>query len=351
VSLLFDRDEPRSVALVRLRVGLGDLLCTVPALRALRARLPHARLVLITFAEVGPIVERLVPRVELLAFPGWPGIPERPPDLEAIPAFLAAARAERFDLALQAYGANPAANEVTAALGARRVGGFFEPGTLAACPDLDLHLPYPKTEHEVVRHLALAAHLGAPPVGEELDFPLTPQDEEQATAVRSSAGLRDGEAYACVHPGATSSSRRWPTDSFAAVADALADRGLRVLVTGVAGEEERTAAVVGAMRHPAIDLCGRTTLGGFAALLDRAALLVASDTGAAHLAAARRVSSVTVFLSGDPRRWSYPDRRHAVARVQVECNPCHHLECPIDHRCAGRLTVRDVLERVDEVLA
>lgn len=349
---LFDRHEPASIALVRLRVGLGDLLCTVPVLRALRARLPGTRLVLVSFEGVRGVVERLEPAVELLPFPGWPGIPERPPDHDAIPGFLAGARAQEFDLALQAYGANPAANEVTGALGARRTGGFFVPGSLPEMPDLDTHVPYPALQHEVDRHLALAEHLGAPAVGDGLAFPLHEGDLREAADVRAAAGFGAGEPYACVHPGATSSSRRWPVARFAAVADALAERGLRVALTGIPGEEGLTASIRSAMRHPAgaTDLCGRTSLGGFAALLRDAALLVSSDTGSAHLAAALGVPSVTIFLSGDPRRWSYAHPRHAVARVQVECNPCHHLDCPIDHRCAGRLTVGHVLDRVTEVI-
>jgi hypothetical protein len=51
-------------------------------------------------------------------------------------------------------------------------------------------------------------------------------------------------------------------------------------------------------------------------------------------------ASVTIFLSGDPVRWAH-GARHPVARVQVECNPCEHLECPIDHRCAQRLPAED----------
>jgi ADP-heptose:LPS heptosyltransferase len=75
VTAFFDREEPSTIVLVRARVGLGDLLCGAPALRALRARLPSARLVMLSYAEVGPIVERLSPEVEFEAFPGWPGIP------------------------------------------------------------------------------------------------------------------------------------------------------------------------------------------------------------------------------------------------------------------------------------
>src|SRR5215210_4427302 len=107
-------DDPRTVAIVRARTGLGDLLCTVPGLRALRRRLPDAHVALVTYPEMGEVVDRMGAYVdELVAFPGWPGIPERAPDRVAIPGFLASMRARRWDLVIQAYGANPAANEVT----------------------------------------------------------------------------------------------------------------------------------------------------------------------------------------------------------------------------------------------
>jgi ADP-heptose:LPS heptosyltransferase len=338
-------DEPRSVAVVRLRTGLGDLLCGVPGLRALRARLPRARIALLTYAEMAPVVERQRAYVdELIAFPGDPGIPERPSRDAEIEPFYAAMRARRFDLAIQAYGARPAANAVTARLGAGGTAGFFTPGAWDA--DLATHIPYPIAEHEVRRHLRLMAHLGAPPCGEHLEFPLSAADEAAAEAVRRAHGLVEGP-YALVHPGATSPSRRWPAERFAAVADALATAGLRVAVTGVAGEEAIAAGVVTAARSDVVDLTGRTGLGGFAALLRDATVLVANDTGSAHLAAAVRTPSVVAFLAGDAVRWAAPDRRrHRVARVQVECNPCEHLVCPIDHRCAVRLAPEAVAAEV-----
>ena len=331
--------EPQSIALVRLRTGLGDLLCSVPAVRALRARLPDAHIALITFPEMEPVVARQRPYVdELLAFPGWPGIPERPVDHDAVPRFLAECGERRFDLAIQMYGARPAANAVTEALGARRTAGFFTPGAWAP-PSLDAFLPYPEHLHETERHLALMELLGAPALGRRLEFPVTVDDLDEAQAVREDHGIASD--YVVVHPGATSSSRRWPAERFAAVADALAGDGLLVAVTGVRGEEDVTRGVVGAMDAPAADLCGATSLGGFAAVLRGARLLVCSDTGAAHLAAALGVPAAVVFLSGDPVRWLHP--RHRAARVRVGCNPCSHLECPIDHRCATRLSVDDVL--------
>ena len=338
--------EPRSVAVVRLRTGLGDLLCSVPAVRALRARLPDAHISLITFPEMEPVVARQRDHVdELLPFPGWPGIPERPVDEGAVPSFLAACAERSFDLAIQMYGARPAANEVTAALGARRTAGFFAPGAWTP-PVLDSHLPYPEHLHEVDRHLALMELLGAPAAGRQLEFPIAADDRAEAASVRERLDI-SGD-YVLVHPGATSASRRWPPERFAAVADGLAAEGLAVAVTGVRGEEGVTSAVVGAMTLPAVDACSATSLGGFAALIQGARLLVCSDTGAAHLAAAVGVRAVVVFLSGDPIRWSHPG--HRAARVAVGCNPCPHLTCPIDHRCATRLSAAAVLGQARAVL-
>jgi ADP-heptose:LPS heptosyltransferase len=328
--------DTRRVLLVRLRVGLGDLLASVPALRALRAARPDAEVTLLTWAEMAPVVARMGAYVdELLDFPGWPGIPERPPRLKELPGFLGEVRRRRFDLAVQMYGGQAAANQVTERLGARRTAGFFTPGQWDA--DLATHLPYPYREREVRRHLELVGFLGAPPAGEDLEFPLWPEDLDEAGALRRRHGLPDG-GFACLHPGATAASRRWPPERFAAVADALAARGLPVALVGVPGEEPVAAAVAAAMAAPAVDLTGRTSLGGFAALLASAALLVGNDSGPAQLAAAVGCPAVTVFLAGDPARWSPADPRYRPVSAGVPCQPCGHQACPIDFRCALDLT-------------
>jgi len=332
-------DEPQSIAIVRLRTGLGDLLCTLPALRALRRRLPRAYIALVTYPEMAEVAGRMRPWVdELIGFPGYPGIPERPPRRAQIAPFFQAARERRFDLALQMYGASRAAVEVTARIGARHTGGFLAHGDPA--PEAAAWIPYPEHEHEIRRHLRLMGHLGAESSDEALAFPIRPGE----------AGPPVPGPYALLHPGATSPSRRWPTQRFAAVGDALAARGLRVAVIGTPDEHETAGSVAAAMRARCLDLCGRTDLGALAALLHRAALLVGNDSGPAHLAAAVGTPSVTIFLSGDPVRWAHDPARHRVARVQVECNPCPHLSCPIDHRCASGVTVAQVLAEARAVL-
>jgi ADP-heptose:LPS heptosyltransferase len=344
----------RRVAVVRLRVGLGDLLCSLPALRALRAARPDLRVTLVTWPELAPVVDRMGDAVdELLPFPGADDVPDRPPgrrpDAAGWAAFVAAAAARRFDLAVQAYGDRPAANRVTAALGARLTAGFAPTGWDPPPGTEHLHLRYPRESHEVQRHLRLFEQLGVPPGRPpEMAFPLTAADEDEHAATLSRHGLLPGR-YVVLHPGASSPTRRWPVERFAAVGDALAGDGLSVVVTGVPGERPVSAAVCAAMRAPAVDLTGATGLGGLAALLRDSAVLVGNDTGSAHLAAAVGARSVTVFLPGDPVRWAHRGPRHRTVVADVPCAPCPHLVCPIDFRCAASVRPREVLAAAREL--
>ncbi|MEX5719616.1 glycosyltransferase family 9 protein [Geodermatophilus maliterrae] len=339
----------RRVALVRLRVGLGDLLCTVPALRRLRAARPDVEVTLVTFGRMAPVVERLGGTVDaLLPFPGAEGIPDGPVDAAGWAPFTVAARERGFDLALQAYGDRPAANRVTAALGARLTGGFAPTGWDPPAGTGALHLRYPLRLHEAERHLALLEHLGLPrrdglpPGGDAgMGFPVTAADEAEHAATLAAHGLEPGR-YAVLHPGASAPTRRWPVERYAAVGDALAADGLTVVVTGVPAEREISARVVAGMRAPAVDLTGATGLGGLAALLRDSAVLVGNDTGSAHLAAAVGARSVTVFLPGDPVRWAHRGPRHRALTPTVACAPCPHLACPIEFRCALTVSPADV---------
>ncbi len=298
----------RRVAILR-ALQLGDLLCAVPALRALRAALPAAEIVLVGLPGAREFAARYPSYLDgFREFPGYPGLPERPPDVARIPAFLAEMQAERFDLAVQMHGSGPYVNEVAVLFGARRCAGFFRPGDY--CPDPETFLPWPESGLEVRRLLALTEFLGAPARGEALEFPV--RDEDRRALGEVAGGLRRCD-YVCVHPGASAPERRWPVEYFAAVAAALARSGLRVVLTGVAREAALTRAVGRRLAEPPLDLAGWTDLGTAAALLEGARLLVCNDTGVSHLAAALGTPSVVVSTGDNPARWAPADAtRHRV---------------------------------------
>ena len=192
--------------------------------------------------------------------------------------------------------------------------------------------------------------LGAPARGRALEFPVWEEDEAAAARVLERAEL-DGRRFAIVAPGASATSRLWGAERFATVADGLAERGLAVVVAGERRDARLIDDVSARMQAHAFNLESSLPLGTSAAVLARAELVICADDGIAHLAAALEVPSVAVFLSGDPVRSGHEGEHHRIARVQVECNPCPHQDCPIDHRCATRLTARSVLREVDRLAA
>lgn len=340
---------PERVAVFR-ALQLGDLLCAVPALRALRAALPHARITLIGLPWARAFAHRFAHYVDdFLAFPGGGGLPERMAGTRETDEFYACAQAADFDLAIQLHGNGERSNAIVQRLGARTVAGFHRPGERA--PEPERFVSYPGHLSEVRRLLALMEFLGAPAQGHALEFPILAEEWRQAAELRAAYGLRPGE-YACVHAGARVPARRWPAERFAAVADLLAAQGLRIVLTGTEEEGDVTAAVGRSMHTGLVNLAGRTSLGVLAALLTGTRLLVCNDTGISHVAAALRVQSVVIYTGSSPERWAAAeDARQRAVYAQVECRPCEYRECPIGHPCAKGVGVMTVWREAEALLS
>lgn len=299
-----------SIAILR-ALQLGDLLCAVPAWRALRAAQPMARIAIVGLPWAREFVSRFHRYLdEFIEFPGYPGLPEREPAVDRIPDFLNGLQRRRFDAFLQMQGSGHYANEIAVLSGARILAGYYSAPEF--CPDPRFFLPYPEGIPEVRRHLRLMEFLGIPGAGDQLEFPLTDDDEAEFGRLGEAAALEPG-SYVCLHPGGRRPTNRWTPDRFAQVADRLSGHGLIVVLTGTCAEIELGEAVQRRMQGRAINLVGRTTLGALGVLLSRARLLVSNDTGVSHLAAALSIPSVIVCIGSDPVRWGPLDRlRHRV---------------------------------------
>ncbi|MEW5853735.1 MAG: glycosyltransferase family 9 protein [Myxococcota bacterium] len=338
----------RRIAVLR-ALQLGDLLCAVPALRALKAAHPKAKITLVGLPLAREFVRRYRHYVDgFLELPGYPGLSDRPPDVSGIPAFLMLAQAQKFDVVIQMQGTGNALNTVAHLMGGRRTAGYYQEGDHV--PDRELFMLQPVRDPEVRQHLKLLGFLGVPSRGEHLEFPLSDAEVSEASGLMSAHGLLPGR-YALVHPGARLLSRRWAPERFAAVADQLNADGLRVVLTGTAEERPITAAVRGVMRTSAVDLAGCTTVGGVAALVRHARLVVSNDTALSHIAAAMRVASVIVANGSDPMRWAPLDRNlHKVLYHPIECRPCTHATCPIGHPCANAVQPDHVMQQAHGLL-
>lgn len=345
----WDKEPVRHIAVFRALV-LGDMLCATPALRALRARFPQARITLIGLPWARQWAERHPAIDQFIEFPGHPELPERSVDAEAAAAFAQHMQAQDIDLLVQLHGSGRVVNPMLAQWGARRIAAFCEPGAFR--PDPVLCWDWPQHGSEVERLLQLTDHLSAPRQGLHLDFPLTQADLAQADALLASVGItRDHtSSLVCIHPGAQLPSRRWSPIRFAQIAEALQEQGRTVVLTGTADEQDLARAIQATMRRQPANLIGRTSLWTFGALIRRADLVVCNDTGASHVAAALGTRSVVISCGADVARWSPADTtRHQVLWAPMACRPCAHRVCPYEHGCAsdiGTAMVWDAIQRL-----
>ena len=287
--------------------GIGDLVQALPAAEALAAAYPGGELTLLgTPAHVALLSGRPSPFAGVEALPLRTGVREGgPEDPAATAAFLEHQRRRRFDLAVQLHGGGRNSNPFLLALGARHTVGSRTQDAAA----LERSRPYVYYQHEVLRGLEVVALAGAAPVSLEPRLPLTPAEQRR----RQSAS---GEPTVVLHPGATDPRRRWPPAAFAAVARALVNDGVRVVVVGdaddVAAAEEICARVgdgqgrvgdgqgrVGDGQGRVSSRAGQQTLPELVAELVGSTVVLADDSGPRHVAAALGVPTVGIYWVGN----------------------------------------------------
>lgn len=337
--------SPRKVVLLRAS-RIGDFLCAAPALRALRHALPAAEICMITLpmlkdlAERSPYLDRFIP------FPGYPGLAEQffAPHLAV--QFFQALQAEQFDLAIQMQGSGVNSNPFMLMLGAQATAGFIRPGDTPGL--LDAALPFPEAQHEIRRVLALTSFLGAPAQGEELVFPLRPDDLMEAEMI-----LKDlPRPLIGLHPSARDLTRRWAPERFAAAANLLQQRyGGTVLIVGDSEGQDLGARVEQKLEGPCLNLIGRTSLVVLGGMIKLLSVLLTNDTGPAHIAYALRTPTVIIFGGGSPQRnGPLQPGPFRVLAYEVPCRPCNYATCPIGYTCLKHVTVQQVVEAAEEIM-
>jgi len=308
---------PKTIAIFR-AIKLGDLLCAVPAFRALRTAFPEAHIALIGLPWAAEFVASYPYYFdEFISFPGWPGLPEQPVDPVRTVDFLQQMQARQWDVVLQMQGNGTLVNAMLSLVNARALAGYYPKSvpSEAWVAQTGLFQPYPIVSHEVHRHVGLMTFLGIPSQGDELEFDPGDTAKQRVLALLTNLQVTPAR-YVCLHPGGIS-GRRWPAHRFAEVGDALAEKGYAILLTGTTAESPIHAEVQERMTHPALSLAGQTNLSTLGALLHFAALLVSNDTGVAHLATACHTPSVILFTSASPSEWGPLDTtRHRIIREE-----------------------------------
>ncbi len=337
-----DSDRAPRILITRLS-ALGDVVLTLPVATALRDRFPDAHLAWVVEPLSADLIRYHHAVDEALVVPkGWLKSPRFVFHLRD------RLRARRFQWALDAQSLTKSA--VLGWLGGvqRRV-GFARPQGRELAPWLDTELIPRNSAHVVQAMLSLLRPFGIVEPRVEFGIPGTRASEVATERFLQNAHL--GRGFAVLNVGASWKSKRWLPQRFGRVARYMGEHHDLPSVISWAGAFEQSLALR-AQSHSGGHalLAPNTTLLQLVALLRRARLMISSDTGPLHLAAA--VGTPCIGLYGPTRyELSGPYGPQHIT-LQVECPFHRNRRRRREDQSAMRvITVDTVCQAVADLLA
>ena len=337
---------------------LGDVLLSRPAIEALAAVLPEAR---ITVA-VGPWGRDALGAapaypVQVMPFPGFSRTQQRPwqPYLLLARYALRLRREAPFDVALVLRSDHWWGVLLAALAGIPVRIGFVTPESTPFVTDRpDLSPGWSPTIETLSLAEVAARRLGGEAARDRLaacwlspdDAPrpvlptvATEDDDFRVATLLSDAGFPAATPLLVLHPGSGSRLKSWPIERFASVGLILAaERGLRVVVTGSAAEREMAQRLCDLLPVGSLNLAGVLSWGELEALLTAAELVIGVDSGPLHLAVAAGTPSVALFGPASVLQFTPwgPRERHLTIEADLPCVPCRRLDfCHIEPEGVG----------------
>lgn len=333
---------PQRVLVIRLS-AIGDVVNTLPAVALLRRALPDALLGFVVEDRARDVIvgHPLLDRTYVFPRKRWRGMLRRPGSwrelAREVRTFARELRAVPWDVALDVQSNLKGAAFAFASGAARRIG--FARGhdyELNHLLSTDQVVPPADRPHRVDKFASLPGAIGV--AGDTREYVL-PQDaaaRERIAAWCAREGLAP-QSFVVLHPGTSDhgAEKRWPAESFAALAGAIARELHRPVVVTFGPGEEDLAERVRALSDGAARLAPPTaSLLELVELLRLAAAFVSADTGPMHLAAAAGVPCVALFGPKDPAVYGPYGAGHVVLRP------------PHGSRVTADIAVADVLAAV-----
>ncbi|RKY38543.1 MAG: hypothetical protein DRP75_04300 [Candidatus Omnitrophota bacterium] len=341
--MIKDKVKPKKIVVFRTD-RLGDVLLSIPAIRALSERFPSSKISVVLQPSYTSLLEGSSEVDEI--------IPYRKTFKENLDLILKLRR-ERYDLAVIL---NPKKRTHIIAflsgipyrVGYRRKWGFL----------LNYKIEDKKYEgkkHEIEYNLDIVRSLGADTKDKSLRIKIKEEDERFIDFLLRESKIEKKRLVA-MHPTSSCPSKRWPIERFAEVGRRLESICPQVQIVLIGGEEEKELREkIERLFSPfALNLIGKLHLGQLSALFKRCSLLISTDSGPVHLATAVGLGCVVIFgrnLPGlSPVRWGPRGEKDLVLHHPPDCQPCLAHRCKKNFECLKRVSVEEVVRAVSAKL-
>jgi heptosyltransferase-2 len=341
--------------LIRGTNWVGDAVMSIPAMREIRRFFPKARISLLVrpwvkdIYSAAPFIDEIIEYDKSGAHRGWSGLHRLIRDLRDL----------RFDAAFLLQNAFEAAFLVWCARIPTRIGYARDGRSLFLTHACDID-PEVRKVHQAYYYLGILSGVGLLPARPwvvngpvlSIEVGIREVNRISAAAMLRDCGVREGQIIVGINPGAYyGEAKRWFPERYAAVGDWIADAyGARILLFGSHSDLRTTQEVAAHMKHSAVMLAGKTTLGELIALIKKCDLFITNDSGPMHLAAALNVPQLAIFGSTTEIATGPLSPRAMVIKHPVACSPCFLRKCPTDFRCMTEISVERVIAAAREMV-
>lgn len=303
--------DVRSILVVRQHNQLGDMLCVVPLLRALRHRFPSARIVLLASPANRDIMRHHPCLDEVLTYDKTEFLREGWPRLIRFSTYVRDLRARKFELAVVPSTVSVSFSSDALAylsgapcrVGAGSLSGVPNPSAFFFTAPRDLDWESDPHRHQTLRNWDILAPWIDPPssLDHEMGFAAAELEAGKDFVTRTRGRRKVGIAY---HPGAGKPPNRWPADRFAELAEILArEFDAMTYVTEGPMDEAEVRLMESRLSVPA-QVIRQQPVRQVASILAHVDLVVSNDTGIMHVAAAAGTPVLSIFGPTDPRQWA-----------------------------------------------
>lgn len=350
----FNPNKVKNILVVS-STAIGDTLLSTPAIKAVRERYPHAKIIAhfnkanMEMFENNPHIDGIIPY-----YGGYKNFFRTIKEL----------RKHTFDLVLIFHGNEPQATPMAYLTGAhfivklpntseynfllsnrREVGTDFPTSH-------SLH-PTPQLLHGIEQRLKVAALAGCSDKDKRMVLPVERKDEEAVFGFLEKEGLRGNDVVIGFQVGASTVSRMWFADRFVELGKRLiaACPMLKIVITGSPAERDYCKRIGKELGKGVIVTAGEIPLKQVPALVKRFKVLVTGDTGIMHIAIAIGTSVVALYAVADYRITGpyYDMEKHRVIQKWKTCDPCVSKKCEYQE-CMENISVDEVFSAAMDVI-
>jgi heptosyltransferase-1 len=334
--------------------AIGDVVHSLPFLEVLKDRFPLSKIDWVVEEDASGIIEDHPDIDQLIVFPRKSWIKriikkgEYRSVGQEVANFAKEFKKKKYDIVVDLQGLFKSGILTFIARGRRKIAlnGGREASSIfvnerVAIPDPNIHA--------LERYLYIARYLGVTEFDWNGQIPTDAADKKYANHLLQEIG--NDRTLIAVNPMAKWETKLWGLDRFACLADRIKEElGAVVIFTGSESDTKAIKTILSRMNTKALNLAGKSSLKELACLYQKCAVVISTDTGPMHVAAAMTSPAVIgLFGPTSPFKTGPYGLKHRVIRAGFECSPCFKKKCD-DMSCMKKITVDMVFKAVKEVL-